>query len=582
MREEVISELQGACRSGQSCIHTAFSLQETIAASLEDSNKCFVAFYDVAKAFDTVWIDGLFRQMHDIGVRGKTWRLLYRCYLDFRCCVRIEGEVSEWYTLACGIHQGGFLSLIKYTVFINSLLTELRNSNLCCKIYRIPSTPVGYADDLATCCKTKVSTDRSMEIVYRHGCTWRYEFNAKKSGVLVYGEGPRENERNSRERVFRLGQARVRERTEYDHVGVKAHIFPGCVTGIKERIAKARKSLNAVSGLGIRKCGLNMATCNVIFWSLVVPTALFGSELWRLDGDAIALLEEFQQYAGKRIQRFYSRIPNVCSFFALGWVRLERVVQAKKMLFIRSILVLDNQILPRKIFCERAARYFDRPEDHDLDPVWSLVLDLLNTAVELDLIDSVRGMVTGGHVLSKAAWKTVVWSRVWELENVYWRIQTQLHRNLDLLTRIVDEPRYLSWWWLSDRHPNMMRQCETMAKLVCHASMLRSDDVRLKGLNRSYRQCPLCDLAALDDAYHLLLQCLALQLERNQLFLTITNIPDGTGNIAIEAEDDTLALLLGKAVLVLDLHQLEGLWVLIANCVSNMYRRNLTLKEGIG
>ena len=117
-------------------------------------------------------------------------------------------------------------------------------------------------------------------------------------------------------------------------------------------------------------------------------------------------------------------------------------------------------------------------------------------------------------VYSKTAWRKVVWDRVWELENVYWRIQTQMHRNLDLLSRVVDEPRYVAWWWLSDRHPNMIRQCETMAKLVCHASMLKSDDVRLKGLNRSHRQCPLCKLAALDDVNHLLLQCPALQPER--------------------------------------------------------------------
>ena len=50
MFERVISNLQGACREGFSCIHTAFSLRETVAASMEDTGKCFVAFFDVAKA----------------------------------------------------------------------------------------------------------------------------------------------------------------------------------------------------------------------------------------------------------------------------------------------------------------------------------------------------------------------------------------------------------------------------------------------------------------------------------------------------------------------------------------------------
>ena len=64
INEKVITELQGACRPCQSCKLMAFSFQETIAASIEDNNKCIVAFFDVAKAFDTMWMEGLFKHMY--------------------------------------------------------------------------------------------------------------------------------------------------------------------------------------------------------------------------------------------------------------------------------------------------------------------------------------------------------------------------------------------------------------------------------------------------------------------------------------------------------------------------------------
>ena len=105
----VISELQGACKKGLSCIHTAMILQETVATSLETNRKCLVAYFDVA--FDTVWIEGLFFQLYELGNRGKTWRILYNFYINFRCCVRVQGQMSDWYSLLCGIHQGDFLSL---------------------------------------------------------------------------------------------------------------------------------------------------------------------------------------------------------------------------------------------------------------------------------------------------------------------------------------------------------------------------------------------------------------------------------------------------------------------------------------
>ena len=50
----VISGLQGACRKGTSCLHSAMTLQETVATNLDRNKKVFVAYFDVAKAFDTV------------------------------------------------------------------------------------------------------------------------------------------------------------------------------------------------------------------------------------------------------------------------------------------------------------------------------------------------------------------------------------------------------------------------------------------------------------------------------------------------------------------------------------------------
>ena len=51
-------------------------------------------------------------------------------------------------------------------------------------------------------------------------------------------------------------------------------------TRVEEKIFKGRKTLNASSGLGIRKKGLTLITCNMTFWQVVVPTITFGCEVW--------------------------------------------------------------------------------------------------------------------------------------------------------------------------------------------------------------------------------------------------------------------------------------------------------------
>ena len=54
VESQAVSPLQGAARKGFSCVHTALTLQETIARQREGGKKVFVAYYDVSKAFDSV------------------------------------------------------------------------------------------------------------------------------------------------------------------------------------------------------------------------------------------------------------------------------------------------------------------------------------------------------------------------------------------------------------------------------------------------------------------------------------------------------------------------------------------------
>ena len=473
------------------------------------------------------------------------------------------------------------MSLIKYTVFINSLLVDLKNSKTCCMIYKTPSTPVGYADDLAAACRSKLKMDRVMEIVYAHGRTWRYDFNARKSGVLVFGETSKEHTENTKNRTFRLGQEKVRERTNYDHVGVNVSILSGDDTGIRERLSKARRSLNALTGLGIRRCGLTVATCNVLFWAIVVPIALYGCELWSMAEEQYRLLESFQNYVCKKIQRFHPRVPNACSMHSLGWINLSRLVQVKKLLFVRSILAMDHEDVIRVIFIERY-RAIKRHVCPDGNYAESIVFNLLDVVNIFKLNEEVDNMVERDHLYQKSTWKKIVWDRAWSLEDMFWKVEYMLQKSLDLVSSINSSPRYLTWWALSDKYPEYMYMCETMSRLVCHASLLRMDDLRLKKSTMYDRCCPLCCLTVPDNVYHLVMQCPSSERRRREMFSDIEHCAVSLEARLNENPEEILPLLLGKCKIGYSFEQMEELWIVAGIHIHRMYRENLTIKRGIG
>ena len=81
----------------------------------------------------------------------------------------------------------------------------------------------------------------------------------------MYGEDLPHNRDRMLMREFCLGEAKVKEPLSYDHVGIPTSVDEADVSGIKEKLAKARTTFNTATGLGICKNGLTMATCNVIF-----------------------------------------------------------------------------------------------------------------------------------------------------------------------------------------------------------------------------------------------------------------------------------------------------------------------------
>ena len=83
--------------------------------------------------------------------------------------MRIDNKLSEWYVMQRGIHQGGFLSLMKYTSFMDSLLVQLEQSHSCCGISHIPSNTAGYADDLGAAIVLNSCIDAVHQIVFEYG-----------------------------------------------------------------------------------------------------------------------------------------------------------------------------------------------------------------------------------------------------------------------------------------------------------------------------------------------------------------------------------------------------------------------------
>ena len=73
-----------------------------------------------------------------------------------------------------------------------------------------------------------------------------------------------------------------------------------------------------------------------------------------------------------------------------------------------------------------------------------------------------------------------------------------------------------------------------------------TDDYTLKNSTHGRRMCIVCDLGIEENVNHIIMQCPANEMIRNEMFDAILVLPNDVGRELLADSNQTLLLLLGK------------------------------------
>ena len=92
-------------------------------------------------------------------------------------------------------------------------------------------------------------------------------------------------------------------------------------------------------------------------------------------------------------------------------------IKARKVIFVRTILQMEECIPVRKIFIERFREYHDGWGN----PYDSPVIQILHYCMEF------------GVIISKEGWRKLIWEKAWSIEDNIWCDITIVHNKMDLI-----------------------------------------------------------------------------------------------------------------------------------------------------
>ena len=128
--------------------------------------KHFVFFLDIKKAYDTVWRDGLWYRMWDMGIQGKLWRVIRNIYNVNRSCVILNGCKSDYFDIYQGVAQGCTLSSTIFLIFINGLMKEIERT-----VPSLPSLELNgllFVDDFVGLSNSEQGLQALIDVVYAY------------------------------------------------------------------------------------------------------------------------------------------------------------------------------------------------------------------------------------------------------------------------------------------------------------------------------------------------------------------------------------------------------------------------------
>ena len=131
---------------------------------LVEKTQVYVLFIDASKAFDCISNIKLFNTLQAHGVGPFIIWVLYNMCTNSDMQVRWMSELLNVFPLMNGVKQGGCLSPMLFTLYMNGLIQKLKHSGMCCHIGRTYCVVLGYADDLVIVSTTHIGLRQIIEI----------------------------------------------------------------------------------------------------------------------------------------------------------------------------------------------------------------------------------------------------------------------------------------------------------------------------------------------------------------------------------------------------------------------------------
>lgn len=292
----IIGEHQAGFTKGKSTIDQIFILKESIAKYYEFKQSFYCIFIDFTKAYDSLDRKRIWKVMEKQGIPKKLIKMASLSVQDSKCKVKVEGQVSEAFSVDTGVRQGDGISPILFNIALEEALQKVKSSEVGIKIGKKINI-LAFADDVAILAHTKQDLEDLVRILIEETKKAGLEINDRKTKYMQCGRRDDQEEDNE---VLQIENHVFQKVNNFTYLGVLLTNDNNEELEITNRLNAANRSLHACNKILSSKL-LSRNTKVRVYKTIIRPTLMYGSECWVMSKKSEKRLVTFENKILRKI-----------------------------------------------------------------------------------------------------------------------------------------------------------------------------------------------------------------------------------------------------------------------------------------
>lgn len=266
-KNKFISKFQSGFRNGRNTLDPALCLEHDVRKAQVNKESVLAVFFDIEKAYDMMWREGLLIKLCKCGIKGRIYRWIKNFLSERTLQVRIGNKHSRKYEIENGTPQGSIISPLLFSIMINDVFDEIENG-----IRRSL-----FADDGAIWVrgrnldfivkKIQEATKKVEDWSYK----WGFRFSVDKTTTVFFTK-----RRIGSEKKVKLYNKELERVKSFKHLGIWFDERLTWAVHIQKMVDKCKKNLNVMRCLVGSDWGADRTAMKALYTGFITSVFDYG------------------------------------------------------------------------------------------------------------------------------------------------------------------------------------------------------------------------------------------------------------------------------------------------------------------